>query len=1061
VTTDYRSRLQASLGAAYTLERELGGGGMSTVYLAEETAFGRKVVVKVLPPDLLAGASVERFKREIQLAARLQQAQIVPVLAAGEVDGIPYYTMPFVDGESLRAKLSRVGPLPIHEIVGILRDVTRALAYAHDRGVVHRDIKPDNVLLSGGTAVVTDFGIAKAISDARASSSTSTALTQLGTSIGTPAYISPEQAAGDPNVDHRADLYSLGCMAYELLTGQTPFSGRTPQRTLAAHLTEAPAPVEALRADVPPALAALVMRCLEKEPSARPQTAAEIASALEAAASGVTPAMQPGAFTGPGGWRRALVAYAIVFAGVALIATIAVVSFGLPDWVFTGAIVTAAMGLPVILATAYAYHTAHRVATQTPAFTAGGSSPQPGGLAGLALRASPHLTFRRSFRAGAIALGAFAVVVAAIMIMRMFGVGPAASLMAAGALNDRERLLVIDFDAGADSSLSHVVTEAVRTNLGQSRVVSIMPPTAVASALQRMERSPSTRIDLPLAREIALREGAKAIVSGSIAPLGAGYALSVRLISADSGSSLASFQKTVDGPGELLDGIDELTRKLRGRIGESLKTVRNAPALDQVTTGSLEALRKYADAQRAADLDGDYARAAKLLREAVATDTTFAMAYRKLGVTLNNLGMPRAQIDSALTRAYDYRNRLSEKERYLTVATYYMSGPGRNRPKAAEAYEQALAIDPLDVTAANNLANILRTQREFSRAESLYASIARSPRASQITLGNLAGTLFNAGKVAQSESVYLEVRKRFPNAQSAQTFPAVFLYQRGRLDSLEAFWKKRRADPNPVARIGAISSLSTQAMLRGRMRDARSLRAEALALNEARGVPTPPLAEPLTNIGVEIWFFGRNEQGIRSLDSAVARTQLRSIPIEQRPDLQIASYYAWAGRPERARTLLAEYDADVKDTTLRANLVPAIHGLMAEIAIAEKRPHDAVREYWKADSMPDGPSSDCTMCMLAPVGRAYDLANMPDSAIAVWERYLATPYAGRIGQDASYLAGIRKRLGEMYEAKGDTQRAATNYLAFIELWKNADPELQPQVAEVRKRLAKMKDIAGK
>ncbi len=1034
---------------------------MSTVYLAEETAFGRKVVVKVLPPDLLAGASVERFKREIQLAARLQQAQIVPVLAAGEVDGIPYYTMPFVDGESLRAKLARVGPLPIHEIVGILRDVTRALGYAHERGVVHRDIKPDNVLLSGGTAVVTDFGIAKAISDARASSSTSTALTQLGTSIGTPAYISPEQAAGDPAVDHRADLYSFGCMAYELLTGGPPFAGRTPQRTLAAHLTEVPAPVESRRPDVPPMLAALVMRCLEKEPSARPQSAGEIASGLEAAASGVSSAVPTGAFAGPGGARRAIIAYVAMFAAVALIAKAAVVWFGLPDWVFTGALVTAAMGLPVILATAYTYRTANRAAAQEPVLTSGGSAHQPGTMAGLALRASPHLTFRRTFRAGLVALGGFAVVVIAVMVMRMFGVGPAASLMAAGALNDRERLLVIDFDAGADSSLSHVVTEAVRTNLGQSRVVSIMPPTALAAALQRMQRAATTRVDLTLAREIAVREGAKAIVSGSVAPLGAGYALSVRLISADSGNSLASFQKTVDGPGELLDGIDELTRKLRGRIGESLKTVRNAPALEQVTTSSLEALRKYAEAVRAADLDADYARAAVLLREAVAKDTTFAMAYRKLGVTLSNLSMPRAQVDSALTRAYEFRDRLTEKERHIAVATYYMTGPGRDRTKAIEAFQQALVIDPLDGTATNNLANLYRTRREFVRAESLYSAVTRTPRASQSSYANLVGTLFNSGKTTQAESVYLELRKRFPNAPAGQTWPAVFMYHRGQLDSVEAFWKARRSDPNPVTRVGALSQLSNTAMLRGRLRDASRLVDETYAANEARGVPTPPLTKALSAVALDLWFLDRKEEGVRALDGALATTSLRSLPIEHRPDLAVATYYAWGGRPDKARALVSAFQADVKDTALRTVLTPTIDGVMAEIAIAEKRPHDAVREYWKADSLPDGPSSDCGTCLLPSIGRAYDLANMPDSAINAWERYVRTPYSGRSSTDATWLAGIHKRLGELYEAKGNNQRAATNYLAFIELWKNADAELQPQVAEVRKRLARLKDVAGK
>ena len=215
MTGQLREQLQSSLGSAYTIERELGGGGMSRVFVAEEMRLKRKVVVKVLSPELAQGISVDRFEREIQTVAALQHANIVPVHAAGDTNGLPYYTMPFVEGESLRARLSG-GPLAVTEVIGILRDVSKALADAHQRGVVHRDIKPDNVLISGGVAVVTDFGIAKAISVARTGSGNAT-LTQVGTSIGTPAYMAPEQAAGDPQIDHRAEVYALGAMAYELL----------------------------------------------------------------------------------------------------------------------------------------------------------------------------------------------------------------------------------------------------------------------------------------------------------------------------------------------------------------------------------------------------------------------------------------------------------------------------------------------------------------------------------------------------------------------------------------------------------------------------------------------------------------------------------------------------------------------------------------------------------------------------------------------------------------------------------------------------------------------------
>ena len=188
------------------------------------------------------------------------------MLATGDTNGLPYYTMPFVEGESLRRRMAKQPPLSISDILRILGDVARALQYAHERGIVHRDIKPDNVLLSGGTAVVTDFGIAKALSDSRTDSGAhSSTLTQLGTSIGTPAYMAPEQAAGDPDVDHRADIYAFGCMAYELLAGQPPFHGRTPTRMLAAHMGEAPRPIGELRPDAPAALNDLVMRCLAKD----------------------------------------------------------------------------------------------------------------------------------------------------------------------------------------------------------------------------------------------------------------------------------------------------------------------------------------------------------------------------------------------------------------------------------------------------------------------------------------------------------------------------------------------------------------------------------------------------------------------------------------------------------------------------------------------------------------------------------------------------------------------------------------------------------------------------
>ena len=269
--------LRAAIGPAYEIESELSGGGMSRVFVATERALNRKVVVKVLPPDLAAGVNRERFRREIQLAAQLQHPHIVPLLSAGDSEGMLYYTMPFIEGESLKHALAHGTRFSPREVLGILLDVVDALAYAHARGVMHRDVKPANVLRSGVHALVADFGVAKALS----ASMPAVGMTTSGMAIGTPQYMAPEQLAGDPAADHRVDIYAVGLLGYELLTGAPTFAEPSPQATLAAQLTRNPAPLHLKRPDAPDALARLLMRCLAKDPGARPATAQAVRTELD------------------------------------------------------------------------------------------------------------------------------------------------------------------------------------------------------------------------------------------------------------------------------------------------------------------------------------------------------------------------------------------------------------------------------------------------------------------------------------------------------------------------------------------------------------------------------------------------------------------------------------------------------------------------------------------------------------------------------------------------------------------------------------------------------------
>jgi serine/threonine protein kinase len=307
------SRISRALAGRYRVERVLGAGGMATVYLADDVRHARKVAIKVLREDLSASIGGTRFQQEIEIAARLQHPHILPLLDSGEADGLLYYVMPLVEGRSLRERLDRDGLLSANEAVRILTGVVDALAYAHRQGVVHRDIKPDNIMLTGRHAVVADFGIAKATHDVAAARG----VTATGLALGTPTYMSPEQATADPSLDHRSDIYALGVTAYEMLAGRPPFVYPLAQQVVVAHITETPHLISVYAPAVPPELERIVMRCLEKLPNDRYQTADRLLEDLEAEspASGELPRRPARAPELRGFRRTAIIAGAVALAG--------------------------------------------------------------------------------------------------------------------------------------------------------------------------------------------------------------------------------------------------------------------------------------------------------------------------------------------------------------------------------------------------------------------------------------------------------------------------------------------------------------------------------------------------------------------------------------------------------------------------------------------------------------------------------------------------------------------------------------------------------------------------
>lgn len=1050
---DLRSRLEQELGANYIFERELGGGGMSRTYLARDTALNRLVVVKVLAPELLAGLSVERFRREILLAAQLQHPHVVPVLTAGDAEGVPWFTMPYVEGNSLRLRLEAQA-IPLDEAVSILRDVARALGYAHARGIVHRDIKPDNVLLSAGSATVTDFGIAKAINAARTGAGSNQTLTQVGTSIGTPTYMAPEQALGDPDTDHRADLYAFGVMAYEMLAGRPPFQGGNPAKVLAAHLGESPTDIADVAPGCPPALATLVMQCLDKDPDKRPQAASEVARALDSITTSGTGTQIPAILHGgrvPLGKALALWLVATVLVVVTAWAARSVI--GLPDWVLPGALGVMLAGLPVLAATAYVQRTTHRAFTRTP----GRTTPTHGTMATLALKASPHLSWQRAWTGGAFAVGGFAVLVIGFMVLRALGIGPMGSLQGKGIFDANETLVVADFlSPPADSMLGMTVAEALRTDLAQSQSFTILSRAVLRESLSLMRRAGESRITYDLAREIATREGAKAVLDGAVTQLGQGYVISARLVAALDGRELATFREVAKNEDELIATLGDLSKAVRERSGESLRSIQATSELTRVTTGSLAALRKYVEGNRLASEDGDPERGLALLEQAVELDSTFAMAWRKVAVIVSNLGLGRARVIDAATRAYRFRANLTEEERLLTEAYYWSAGPEPSRVKSLEAYDALIARDSSNGTALNNSALALRETGRWVEAEERFRLATLAPRAFTVAFGNrLQAQILNGRPVPVLDSTVALMKERLPGSPAIAGLEASVAWARDDLAAYDSITRAARDSAgNSRLAIGPTFDLAQLAELQGRLRDAQQWSARARAA--ARRF-NPTLANRLQSALDTVSFealYGSDRAATRSALAAVLqRIPLDSLEPIQRPWDRLAFLGAWLRDPAVVRRARDGWLRDQADISIdREGDLARFEGF---VAIAEERWEDALARIDEAERL-FGINRPNALRWRSLI---FDQLNRPDSALKTYEEL----YAHRnsfIGPDAYFRPQTMVRLGELHEAAGNTAKAIEYYGQFVELWRNADPQFQPRVREISDRIARLQRQAG-
>ena len=724
-------------------------------------------------------------------------------------------------------------------------------------------------------------------------------------------------------------------------------------------------------------------------------------------------------------------------------------SVGLPDWVLPGAIVLLLLGLPIIVTTALV-QAAPDAGAGGPSAVGGAPEPEPAPTATeVAATAKQWLTWRKAIMGGVLAFALLGVAVTAYTVTRVLGIGPVGSLVAAGKLDPQERIILADFDnLTDDASLGVVVTEAFRIDLAQSPLVRLAEPQYVSRVLARMEREPDSELNLELAREVAVREGLKAIISGDIGAAGSSYVLTIQLVSADTGEPLASFRETAKDSESVVNAIDRLSKKLRERVGESLKEIRRNEPLEKVTTSSLEALQKYSLARRAIWVEGDQAKAKSLLDDAIAADSTFGSAHTLLGVILSNSFEERERAVELLTRAFELREQMTERERYMASGLYYDYVEG-DEEKAITAYRTLLDAQPHDAPAMNNLGGLYYGMRDWEQATELYRRAIETDSGSIVPYGNAIQTQVALGRFDQARVTHERMAERFPGHPWIDSYGANLLLVVGdtvsaqaHADSLLERWKQ-----SSFWRAGATNWQANLSRLSGRLADSEGYVRDAVALDEGRGADAEALGTALQLAWHDVWFRNDNAKAVHQLDAMLERYPLESMPPLDRPYLGLATVLAWAGEPERGRALLAEFET-VIDPDIRRTTEDDYRRALGSVALAQGRLSDAIEEFRKRDE-----AASCPTCGLPDLAFAYAAAGQPDSAIVVYERYLATPWLWRLFMDAWRLGPAYEDLASLYEQQGDVEKALYYYGKLASLWEDADPELQPRVEAARRAIS--------